>query len=145
MAGNMVVCKQTWCWRRRELRVIHLNPLAKGREPTWASEISKSAPTMTHFLQQGHTCSNKVTSPNSATLYGPSIQTHESMGAIPIQTTSPLRRSARRLQKVSERTVEATQLLAQAETTQLLRQTPFWAPTSGHLPCQRRGVHLVKL
>ena len=85
MAGNMVVCKQTWCWRRRELRVIHLNPLAKGREPTWASEISKSAPTMTHFLQQGHTCSNKVTPPNSATPYSQLFK-HTSMRAIFIQT-----------------------------------------------------------
>ena len=32
------------------------------------------------FQQQGHTYSNKIIPPNSATLYGPSIQTHESMG-----------------------------------------------------------------
>ena len=43
---------------------------------------------MTHFFHQGHTYSNKGTPPNSAAPYGLSIQTHESMGAIPIQTTT---------------------------------------------------------
>lgn len=38
---------------------------------------------MTHFLQQGYT------PPNSATPCGRHIQTHESKGAIPIQTTTP--------------------------------------------------------
>ena len=36
---------------------------------------------------QWHTSSNKVTLPDSATLYRPNIQTHESMGAVAIQTT----------------------------------------------------------
>ena len=35
---------------------------------------------MAHFLQQGHTYSNKATPPNSVTPYKPMIQTHESMG-----------------------------------------------------------------
>jgi len=37
------------------------------------------------LLQQGHTNSNKATPPNSATPYGPSIYTHEGLGAIPTQ------------------------------------------------------------
>ena len=41
---------------------------------------SKPASKVTHFLQQGHTYSNSVIP------YGPSIQTHESRGAILIQT-----------------------------------------------------------
>jgi hypothetical protein len=35
---------------------------------------------------QGHTSFNKAIPPNSATPYQPSIQTHESMGAIHSQT-----------------------------------------------------------
>ena len=37
---------------------------------------------------QRHTSSNKVTTPNNATSYGTNTQTHESNGAIPIQTTT---------------------------------------------------------
>ena len=43
---------------------------------------------MTHFLQEEHTYSSKTKPPNSATPYGPNIQTHESMGAKSIQTTT---------------------------------------------------------
>jgi hypothetical protein len=43
--------------------------------------------TVTHDLQQGHTYSNKVTPTNNVIPYGPSIQVHESMGAIPNQFT----------------------------------------------------------
>ena len=42
---------------------------------------------MTHFLQQGHTYSNKATRPNGTTPHGPGIQTHEPMWSIPIHTT----------------------------------------------------------
>jgi hypothetical protein len=42
---------------------------------------------MTHFLQQNHAYPNKATAFNNATPYGPSLQTHESMWAFPIQTT----------------------------------------------------------
>ena len=48
---------------------------------------SKSDSTVTHFLQQGYAYSNKTVLPNSATLYGPYIQTHESMGTLPMQAT----------------------------------------------------------
>ena len=51
-------------------------------------ETSKPASTVTHFLQQGHTYSNKATPPNCATPYMPSIQTHESVGAISSLTTA---------------------------------------------------------
>ena len=44
--------------------------------------------TVTHFLQLGHTYSNRATPPNSGIPYGPSIQTPDSMGVIPIQTTT---------------------------------------------------------
>jgi hypothetical protein len=44
----------------------------------WTQETSKATSTVTCFLQQGWTYSNKAISPNSATLYEPSIQNHES-------------------------------------------------------------------
>jgi hypothetical protein len=43
---------------------------------------------MTHFLQQGHTHSNKTTPPNDATPYGLSIHTEEPIEALPIQATT---------------------------------------------------------
>jgi len=51
---------------------------------------SKHTSTMTHFLQEDHIQTNKATLLNNITSYGPSIQTYESMGAIPIQTTIKL-------------------------------------------------------
>ena len=53
-------------------RVLHLNPKAARRK------------------LQFHTYPSKVISPNSATPYRPSIQTHESMGAKFTQTTTIL-------------------------------------------------------
>jgi hypothetical protein len=50
-----------------------------------AYKTSKLAFTVIHFLQQGHTYSKKAALPNSATAYGPSIQTQEFMKAILIQ------------------------------------------------------------
>ena len=45
-------------------------------------ELEHLIPQSPTFLQQGHTSSKKIktTPPSSATLYGPTIQTHESMG-----------------------------------------------------------------
>lgn len=40
------------------------------------------------LLPKDHTYFNRATPHNSAPLYGLSIQTHESMGAMPIQTTA---------------------------------------------------------
>jgi hypothetical protein len=77
----------------KELRVLHLYPKATGRRLALSSWVelmhrtSKPMPTVTHFFQQGHTYSNKVTPPNSVTPCESNIQTHESMGAKPIQTT----------------------------------------------------------
>ena len=51
-------------------------------------ESPNPASTVTHFLQQSHTHSNKATSPNSATSYRPSIQAHEDLRANPVQTTT---------------------------------------------------------
>ena len=47
---------------------------------------------------------------------------------LPGPSETSLRRSALRLWRVNERTTEATQLLGQAEATQLLEQIPFQAP-----------------
>ena len=44
-------------------------------------------PTRPHLLQQGHTYFNKATPPNSANPYGLNIQTYQTMGATPSQTT----------------------------------------------------------
>jgi hypothetical protein len=70
-----------------ELRALRLY-LKAAEGDCVPHQVSKPTPTVTHILQQGHTYSNKATSPNSATPYGLSMQTHESMGAIPIQTTT---------------------------------------------------------
>jgi hypothetical protein len=47
---------------QEELRVLHLHLKATRRKlvPTWLGQrVSLPAPTVTHFLQQGHTYSNK--------------------------------------------------------------------------------------
>jgi hypothetical protein len=59
MQANMVL--------EKELRVLQ----ATGRELACASETSKPTSTVTHFLQQDHTCSNKGLPPNSDIPYGP--------------------------------------------------------------------------
>ena len=69
---DMAVCRQTVL--EKELRVLHLNLKATGHELRhWHGlsiyETSKPTPTVTHFLQQGHTYLNEVTPPNSATPY----------------------------------------------------------------------------
>ena len=92
MVGSMVAWREIMVLAK-ELRVLHLDTqAAKDLYPTlgiaWAYETSKPASIVIHFSQQGHTYSNKATSPNSATPYGPGIQTQEYMGAILIQTTT---------------------------------------------------------
>ena len=75
-----------------EPRNLHLYPQEEGdcvtRHSLSLYETSTPTSAVTHFLQQGHTHSSKATPPNSAAPYRPSIQTHESIGAIPIQTTT---------------------------------------------------------
>jgi len=100
MAGSMASYRQTWCWR--SLSVLHLDPKAAardylykhpggawnstlGRAHTGCAQASKPTPTVTHFLHQGHTYSNKATPPTSTTPCVPSIQTHRR--AKPIQTS----------------------------------------------------------
>jgi hypothetical protein len=55
-----------------------------------ASEYMTTEPTstVTHFLQEGNTYSNKARLPNSAIPYRLSIQIHECTGTIYIQTTT---------------------------------------------------------
>ena len=74
-------------------RVIHIDPQAARRDCVYNVTVSqclsigelKAHPcTVTHFLYQGHTHSNKATPPSSTTPYVLSIQTHESPGAIPM-------------------------------------------------------------
>jgi hypothetical protein len=77
-----------------ETRALHLDLEAAKRRlssilgRTYAQETPKPMPRVTHVFHQGYIYSNKVTPPNSATPCGPSIQTHESMGAKLIQTTT---------------------------------------------------------
>ena len=75
----------------KELRVLHIDPKEAegGCVSHWHRRPQSLPPTVTHFLQQGHTYSNNATPPNSAPPYGRSIETHKSMEAIPIQTTTP--------------------------------------------------------
>ena len=47
----------------KELRFLHINPKATGSGLS-IYETSKPSSTVTHFLQQGHTYSNKATIPN---------------------------------------------------------------------------------
>jgi hypothetical protein len=53
---------------QEELRVLHLHlKAAKTGFQAIRTRVLKPTPTVTHFLQLGHTYSNKVISPNSAT------------------------------------------------------------------------------
>ena len=67
----------------KELRVLHLDLKAARTRLSSAGSLEEALPS-----PQRHTSSNKAIPPNSATPYGPSIQTHESMGAVSIQTTT---------------------------------------------------------
>ena len=92
-----------WVWHRR------LCPVGSQMEtgiPYWKElKHRRHQPILaaTHFLQQTHAYSNKANS-NSTTHHGPTIQTHESMGPKPVQTTtlrnqSPNSRDAREVGK----------------------------------------------
>lgn len=90
MVASNAVYRQTRCWRCLKFQVFGQKAASSrlasilGRDWTW--EASKPTFTVTHLLLQSHTCCNKAIPP--ATFHGPSSQTHESMGATPIQTTS---------------------------------------------------------
>ena len=77
-----------------ELRVLHFD--LKAIEGDWILHWAElehrrlkahphldALPPKGHPMQEGHT-------PNSSTLYGPNVQTHESIGAIPIQNTTTI-------------------------------------------------------
>lgn len=70
----------------KELSVPHLDLLAT--EGVWHIEYSLNKGDI-KVLPHSDTSSNQIIPPNSATLYRPTIQTCESIGAIPIQTTTP--------------------------------------------------------
>ena len=69
----MAAYKQTWCQRSQDSYIwIHI--------PQWAELEHIDLKVHLYSFQQGRTYANKATPPNNATPYGPSIQTHESMG-----------------------------------------------------------------
>lgn len=74
----------------KELKVLHLDPQTAERDCVlhwaWLTKASKSASTVTHFLHQEQTYSNKAMASNSTTPYEPSFQTREFRRAILIQT-----------------------------------------------------------
>jgi hypothetical protein len=53
--------------------------------------VAKPTPTMTNFLQQGHTCSNKATPPNRATPWVKHIQTTTSFSPPPFPSVNGAR------------------------------------------------------
>jgi hypothetical protein len=78
MTGSMVACRQMWCWRSQEF--FFLTHRQQGETECHAGYSlsiydSKPTPIVTHFVQLSHTYSNKASSPNSVTPYGPSFQT----------------------------------------------------------------------
>ena len=85
---------------------------------------------MTHFLQQGHTYSNKATPPNSASPYGPNTQTYESMGPFLFKSPQPIRQDA----KVFGEYIQATSHAWEEYGSKLRWQLP---------PGTREGLGLV--
>ena len=79
MAGSMIACKQTRCCRSPEFYILICRQQEKAVWSHWVG-LEHRRPQSPAPLQ--HTSSNKATPP-----YGPSIQTHDSVGAIAIQTT----------------------------------------------------------
>jgi hypothetical protein len=63
--------------QEKELGAIYFDP--KAAEEDAEHRTSNPAYTVMHFLQQGHTHSNKTTPPRSATSCGPSILNHYSL------------------------------------------------------------------
>ena len=84
----MAVCRQTWYWKSQEFYIsIHMWHKTVCHIGHSLSTVNLKACPHGDILQQDYNYSNKAT-PNSATPYKPSIQTHESTGDIPIQTTT---------------------------------------------------------
>ena len=71
-AGSMAARRQAWCCRSW---VHHLVLKANRRFTFSRRKLSQTHPTVTHFLQQGHTNSSKAKPSNSTTLWAEHIQT----------------------------------------------------------------------
>jgi hypothetical protein len=88
----MAAWRQTWCcWRRGwefYIFICKMQDIVCHTGCSLSIGDPKTCPIAAHFFQQGHTYSNKAIPFNSATRYGPSIQTHESMWNIPIHATT---------------------------------------------------------
>ena len=82
MAGSMAACRQTRCWKSPEFYI-----LMQRQQMETVCHIGCSL-SIFELCPHGGTSSNKATPPNSVTSYEPHSQTHESMGAFPIQTTT---------------------------------------------------------
>ena len=83
MVGSMVACRQTQCWKGTGSSTLGSTGSRKRvRHWAWLELLRpQSSPTLSHFLQQGHTYFNEATSPNSATPYEP-------VGALFVQRTA---------------------------------------------------------
>lgn len=72
VAGSMLICKRTWCWR-----FLHLDAKATGSEfrhlvltiLSSLEETSRPIPAVTHVLQEGHIYSDEAAPPISAISY----------------------------------------------------------------------------
>ena len=71
----------SWSLGSQEETVLYQSELEHQETP-------KPIPTVIHFFQYGHIYSNKIKPPNTANTHKASIQTHETMGADLIQTTT---------------------------------------------------------
>jgi hypothetical protein len=54
MAGSMVACRQTWCWRSQEFCILSICSQERLVFQVARRRFSKLTPTVTYFLQQGH-------------------------------------------------------------------------------------------
>ena len=82
-AGSMAASRQAWCWRKsRKSTSCSKGNLKTGLQAS-RRRVSKSTPTVTHFLQQGQTYSNKVIPPNSASPWAKHFQTTTSSKDMP--------------------------------------------------------------
>jgi hypothetical protein len=67
---------EAWFWKSWEFYILTQRHVGVGSLPQWLElghwETSKPTYTVTHFLEQGHTYSNKATLPISTTSFGPS-------------------------------------------------------------------------
>jgi hypothetical protein len=78
MVRGMAAHRKTWCWRSREFFILIYRWQVGDCVQHWCSlsgyNTLKSAYTVTHFLQQGHSHSNKAIPPNSTVPYGVTIK-----------------------------------------------------------------------